>query len=453
MQKNYKNDKNNLEIFNNWSMIEVLGNRRKRGEMMLIQFSVKNFKSFRDEAVLSLVPGKDSNHENNLSVLNASDRVLNTIAIYGANAAGKTNLFKALTTAILMIRKSNQLQKNDRLEGIVPFLFDAEMAQQASSFEFVFSTDGVKYIYGFSATQVEIVSEYLYAYYTVKPTMIFEREGAEYKFNSDKRTLAQLAEKNTPNKLFISTATTWNYKRTEPAYSWFEKCINTYHEYEKLHLLAFERFEKEESEKIHDFVINLLRESDLNISNFSIKTEKMDEQEWAQYFGPLFSVSKDVMLLDGKKQNVIMDHLIFNEDGSNSIYQLNLADESRGTENLFLLAPILMRALAIGETIFIDEIERSLHPLLVKNVVSYFHDPERNPKHAQLIFNTHNLELMTLDIFRRDQIYFVDKSVKSGSSELYSLDEYQVRAGENIKKGYLLGRFGAIPSILEVYSK
>lgn len=420
---------------------------------MLIQFSVKNYKSFRDEAVLSLVPSKDSNHENNLTVLPSSERVLNTIAIYGANAAGKTNLFKALTTAILMIRKSNQLQKNDRLDGIVPFLFDAEMSKQASSFEFVFSTDGVKYIYGFSATQVEIVSEYLYAYYSVKPTMIFEREGKEYKFRSDKRKLEQLAKINTPNKLFLSTATAWNYDRTEPAYSWFENSINTYPEYDKLHPLAFEQFEKEEPEKIHDFVINLLRESDLNINNFSIKTEKMDEQEWAQFFGPLFSLPKEAMLLEGKKQNVIMDHLIFNEDGSKNIYQLNLADESQGTANLFLLAPILMRALESGETIFIDEIERSLHPLLVKHVVSYFNDPEHNPKHAQLIFNTHNLELMTLDIFRRDQIYFVDKSVKSGSSELYSLDEYQVRAEENIKKGYLLGRFGAIPSILEVYSE
>ena len=112
-----------------------------------------------------------------------------------------------------------------------------------------------------------------------------------------------------------------------------------------------------------------------------------------------------------------------------------------------------MHALSTGETVVIDEIERSLHPLLVKHVISYFNDPDRNPNHAQLIFNTHNLELMSLDIFRRDQIYFVDKSGKTGASELYSLDEFSVRAEENIKKGYLLGRFGAIPSILEGYTQ
>ena len=420
---------------------------------MLIQFSVENYKSFRGEAVLSLLPSKDTNHESNVSTLESTDRVLNTIAIYGANAAGKTNLFKALTTSILLIRKSNQLQKNDRLDGIVPFLFDSEMSQKPTGFEFVFSTNGVKYIYGFSATQVEIVSEYLYAYYSVKPTTIFEREGDKYKFPKDKRMLEQLAEKNTPNKLFISTATAWNYDRTEPAYSWFEKGINTYPEYERLHPYAFEQFEKEEPEKIHQFVIELLRESDINISDYKIKSEPINEQEWAQLFGPLFSAAKDSKLLEGKKQNVFMDHLIFNEDGTTSVYQLNMTDESKGTENLFLLAPILMRALATGETVIIDEIERSLHPLLVKHVVGYFNDFERNPNHSQLIFNTHNLELMSLDIFRRDQIYFVDKSVKTGASELYSLDEYQVRADENIKKGYLLGRFGAIPSILEGYSR
>jgi AAA15 family ATPase/GTPase len=131
-------------------------------------------------------------------------------------------------------------------------------------------------------------------------------------------------------------------------------------------------------------------------------------------------------------------------NGSTSVVHVSLADESKGTENLFLLAPILMKALSTGETVVIDEIERSLHPLLVKHIIGYFNDPDINPSNAQLIFNTHNLELMSLDIFRRDQIYFVDKSGKTGASELYSLDEFSVRAEENIKKGYLLGRFGAI---------
>ena len=420
---------------------------------MLIQFSVENYKSFKEKAVLSLAPSKDTSHENNVSVLDSSERVLNTIAIYGANAAGKTNLFKALTTAILMIRKSNQLQKNDRLDGIVPFLFDISMADQPTSFEFVFVNDGIKYIYGFSATPVKIVSEYLYAYYTAKPTTIFEWDGNVPKFPKDKRMLDQVAEKNTPNKLFLSTATAWNYSRTEPAYSWFEKGINTYSEYERLHPIAFDRFNNDEQSHVHQFVIELLKESDINIHDYIIKSEPMNEQDLMQAFGPLFKAAKDSKMIEGKKQNVFMDHLVSNEDGTTSLFRLNMADESKGTENLFLLAPVLLHALSTGETVVIDEIERSLHPLLVKHVVSYFNDPERNPKHAQLIFNTHNLELMSLDIFRRDQIYFVDKSCKTGASELYSLDEFSVRAEENIKKGYLLGRFGAIPSILEGFAR
>ena len=232
-----------------------------------------------------------------------------------------------------------------------------------------------------------------------------------------------------------------------------DKGINTYPEYERLHPIAFEQFEKGEQNKVHQFVIELLKESDINIQDYLIKSEPINDQDLIQIFGPLYQAAKDAKMLEGKRQNVFMDHLVSHEDGTTSTYRMSLADESKGTENLFLLAPILMRALSTGETVIIDEIERSLHPLLVKHVVSYFNDPERNPNHAQLIFNTHNLELMSLDIFRRDQIYFVDKSGKTGASEIYSLDEFSVRTEENIKKGYLLGRFGAIPSILEGYTR
>jgi hypothetical protein len=158
----------------------------------------------------------------------------------------------------MMVRTSSQLQKNDRLSGIVPFLFDKKMAAKPTSFEFVFITDGIKYIYGFSATQAEVVSEYLYLITALNHHTIFEREGNEFNFTKDKRALDQIADKNTPNKLFLSTATVWNYSRTEPAYSWFDKGINTYPEYEHLHPIAFDLFEKDADEKIHQFVIDLL---------------------------------------------------------------------------------------------------------------------------------------------------------------------------------------------------
>ncbi len=420
---------------------------------MLIQFCVENFKSFRGKAVLSLVPSKDVSHENNVSEIASSERVLNSIAIYGANAAGKTNLFKALTSAILLIRMSNQRQKNDMLSGIMPFIFDENMRSKPTCFEFVFETKGVKYIYGFSANQIEILNEYLYAYYSSKPSTVFERNGNEYKFPRDKRMLDQIAEKNTPNKLFLSTATAWNYERTEAANNWFATGINTYPDYEQLQNTSLELYEKEDKQTIHDFTLELLRESDINIDDYQIKSEPMSDGELAGVFGQLIQQIKDAKILDAKKHNIFMDHMVTREDGSIEKVTLNLIDESRGTGNIFMFAPILKRALTNGETVVIDEIERSLHPLLVKNIIAYFNDKERNPNHAQLIFNTHNLELMSLDMFRRDQIYFVDKSSKTGESEVYSLDEFSVRTEENVRKGYLLGRFGALPSILEGYSR
>ena len=416
---------------------------------MLIQFSVENYKSFKTKSILSLVPTKESNHPDNLTVLDDGERILNTLAIYGANAAGKTNLFKAMTTAILMVRKSNQIQKNERLDNIVPFLFDGETQVKPTSFEFVFVAQGTKYIYGFSASQTEIAEEYLYAYYSARPSTIFERNADVYKFPKDKRELEQLAERNTPNKLFLSTATAWNYSRTEAAYNWFSAGINTYPEYENLHVISFEQFDNDEKNQYHRFALELLKASDINIQEFVIQSEQMGDEELVKVLGPLYQAVKNIQKGEIKKRNVFMDHTVKSENGTTNTFILNLIDESNGTRNLFLLAPIILRALLSGETIIIDEIDRSLHPLLVKQIISYFNSSEHNKTHAQLIFNTHNLELMSLEVFRRDQIYFVDKSRNTGVSEIYSLDEFSVRAEENIKKGYLLGRFGAIPSILE----
>ncbi|MDD2591889.1 MAG: ATP-binding protein [Erysipelotrichaceae bacterium] len=416
---------------------------------MLIQFSIENYKSFKDKAVLSMVASSDKSHESNLSVVGNSERVLNTIAIYGANAAGKTNLFKALATAIEMIRSSNKLQKTTTLDYIIPFLFDETSKEKSTSFEFVFMVENIKYVYGFSANTKAIVSEYLYAYYSFKPSTIFEREEDKYNFPKDKRMLDQLAEKNTPNKLFLSTATAWNYDKTEPVYNWFESSIKTFSRYEDMIKLSLAKLENEKQDGLHEFVIDLLHESDININDFEIESRAIEDEELQSTFGPFYQTIKDVQGFKGRKHSISLKHIVQESMEIDKAYTLNMSDESKGTENLFMFAPILFDALNNGSTLIIDEIERSLHPILVKYIISIFNSTQRNPKNAQLIFNTHNVELMSLDVFRRDQIYFVDKSTKTGISELYSLDEYSVRKEENIKKGYLLGRFGAIPSIVQ----
>ena len=137
------------------------------------------------------------------------------------------------------------------------------------------------------------------------------------------------------------------------------------------------------------------------------------------------------------------------EDGVQKKFHLSLGEESQGTRNLFLFSPVLKRAFETGETLCIDEFDTSLHPMLIRYLLSLFHNPRINRANAQLIVSSHAMVLMSLEDLRRDQIYFVEKDRKTGVSELYSLDEFSPRKEENIRKAYMLGRYGSIPDIPE----
>ena len=151
-----------------------------------------------------------------------NNSLLKTTAIYGANASGKSNIFKAFTCAIRMIRSSNLIPVGGTWNLVKPFLFDEVSKNKPSEFEFIFITNGIKYRYFFSADSTKIYDEVLDAYYSQKPTNIFTRTKTNnYTFSNDKNTLSSLVAKNTENKLFLTTATTWNYDKTKPAYLWF----------------------------------------------------------------------------------------------------------------------------------------------------------------------------------------------------------------------------------------
>ena len=200
------------------------------GASMLLQFSVENFRSFKTKAVLSLEASADKELPDN-TVVCQKNRVLKGAAVFGSNAAGKSNIFKALTAAILMIRYSNTRQVGEPLTLMVPFAFDEESAKKPCSFEFVFLKDNRKYVYGFAATQQKVTNEYLYVYNSSRATTIFERdENDEYRFTSSAvaKRLKPLTAHNTENKLFLATATAWNYEGTRDALMWFMNGINTY---------------------------------------------------------------------------------------------------------------------------------------------------------------------------------------------------------------------------------
>lgn len=415
---------------------------------MLIEFSVENFMSIKDKLTLSMLAGKDNENTDNI-FCEDKDRFLKSIAIYGANASGKSNIFKAMTSAIILIRKSSGRQINEKLLEIVPFKFDRDSKNNPTKFEFIFSTNGIRYIYGFSADINRIYEEYLYQYLSAKPSMIFERKNTnEYKFTQvEEKELNPIKDKNTDNKLFLATATAWNYERTKDAYMWFANSIDTYSDYEALPNQVLEKFDNDEDGSLKKFTINLLREAEININDYNVKTENITQEDMIKYItDPIIqSILKNNNNVNGISRTIFTGHEIENQEGINTEYFLNVQEESLGTQNLFFLSPILKETFESGKTTVIDEIDKSLHPMLVKYIVELFHNPKVNINNAQLIFNTHDTNLLSLDTFRRDQIYFVEKDYLKGTTDLYSLDEFSVRKQENIRKGYLQGRYGSIP--------
>ena len=242
---------------------------------MLIEFSVKNFLSFKDKVTLSMEKGNGDEKLENVFTKNDVD-LLRTTAIYGANASGKTNILKAFTCAILMIRNSNFMNATGKWFLIKPFLFDKKTSKEPSEFEFIFITNDVKYRYFFSADANKIYDEILDAYYTQKPTNIFTRTNTnDYEFNNDKAKLESIAAKNTENKLFLTTATTWNYDKTKDAFLWFSEKIDTYDSFDKISDQDLIEYSKNDGE-LKNFALKLLKEADIFIKDIHVDYEEKE---------------------------------------------------------------------------------------------------------------------------------------------------------------------------------
>lgn len=415
---------------------------------MLIQFSVENYLSIREKVFLSLEPSADKVHPENI-ISKGRNRATSTIAIYGANASGKSSLFKAITVALNLIRNSNNVQVTDMLP-VVPFKFDFESRNKPTAFEFTFiAKDEKKYVYGFSATKEKIVEEYLYYYSSSKPSLIFDiSEGEEPKYTRSQRTKLEAAyQMNTSKKLFLATATNWNVECTKIPFEWLAESIDTFTDVASLGGYAFDKYREDENNEYVEFTKNLLKQADINISSIKIDAKEMPQANPIPVEGLI--IQGQIMRPNFPEKQysieVTTGHMVKAEDGKETEFTLRLHEESLGTQQIFFYGPFLKDAFEKGKTLVLDEIDKSLHPSIVKFIMNLFRDPEINKNGAQLIATTHETSLLSLESFRRDQIYFTEKDAKTGVTDLYSLDEFSVRKTENIEKGYLMGRYGAIP--------
>lgn len=412
---------------------------------MLLQFRVSNYGSIKDEVLFSLIPSADIAHPENILV-SGKHRANAITAIYGANASGKSTLFKAMTNAIIYIRTSNMYQVGQRLP-VVPFKFCDNPESNPTKMEFTFiAEDGRKYVYGFSATVKAVLEEYLYCYKTAKASLVFERTENNYDFSrGDKATLAPLTRMNTSNKLFLSTATAWNAEQTIIPFKWFAEKIDTQTSLDNLANQAIEEYRINKEENV-EFVVKLMKQADINISDIVVETKEVKTQMVNGMSFEGFVINNQIIKPQANyRTEVITGHTIADESGMLRKYELSLNEESMGSIQLFYFAPFLKRTLEEGKVLMIDEIDRSLHPYIVKFLINVFRNKQMNQHGAQLIFTTHETAVLSLDTFRRDEVYFTEKNNETGITDLYALDDFAVRKDENIEKGYLAGRYGAIP--------
>ena len=409
---------------------------------MIVQFSVENFMSIKEKVVFSMLASSDKEIPENL-ILGKKENYLKSAVMYGANASGKSNLIKAMNTVVIMIRNSNNMQPGLKLP-IVPFKFDKEYVKKPSSFELIMIINNIKYVYGFVADENRIYEEYLYYYPNGKETELFERTQVnKYHYTSNENVLKDIVSKNMENKFLLATATTWNYEKTKPVYEFITNGIEILFDYNTIKPLSFSLYKNDNNGELKEFSLNILNEAEMNISGYNVTDVEITDEQ-------LSAIPLELRVFFNKKTrsfHITTRHNITTEDGKEEDIDLDFEEESLGTQNMFILNPILLYVLKKGKVLIIDELDRSLHPFLVEYIVKIFNSEKYNKNGAQLIFNTHDTNLLNLSLFRRDQIWFTEKDYKKGATDLYPLDDFPVRKTENVEKGYLNGRYGAIPYI------
>ena len=443
---------------------------------MLIQFSVANYRSFKDEVTFSMLASSlKAKHpelnKKNLFAAHGGVNLLTSAAIYGANASGKSNLIAAMSFMRHFVIHSANVKEEGDAEGIEvePFRLSTETDTEPSFFEVVFIAKEQRYRYGFEVTAERVEAEWLYVAPKARESKLFEREGDKItlgeKFKSEGR---DLAERTRPIALFLSVCAQFKGKIAEEVLDWFRSLGITTGLMDRdnsMRRFTERMFRDKDSAKA---IETLLTQLDLGIE--AIQVEKMiiptpnlqplpDDapeelrrlhNEARKLEVALESVHEALGEIadfsSGEREVMRTVHRKVGDGDQSNMEELFDLDEheSEGTKKLFSLSGPLVDTLKRGDVLIIDELDARLHPLLTKEIVSLFNDPVRNSKHAQLVFATQDTNLLDNHVLRRDQIWFVEKD-RQGASYLYSLAEFKVRNDATYEKDYILGRYGAIP--------
>jgi AAA15 family ATPase/GTPase len=425
-----------------------------RGDRMLVEFTIGNFRSFQNPVTLNLFATKLKAHDREVDVGNVAEvgnlRLLHVAALYGANASGKSNLVKGMNVLRNLVLHSAR----ESLEGDLParpFRL-AEKGEQACHLEAVFLSGRNQYRYGVEFTTSHIVREWLFHRAEGRKTekRLFERNGTSFIHERFKEGHG-IVDKTREDALHLSVCAQFAGPVSMEIVQWFRRLnIVPGHgdEDDMLRSVTTKLFGS--YERAASAIRTLVQRLDVGIADLGLIS--IDESELSLPNGLPEEVRQE--LLDRLSTSFVTTHHVRTNDGKELVIKFSLdGDESDGTRKLVSLAGPLIDTLVGGSILVIDEMDARLHPLISRELVKLFQDPETNPHHAQLVFTTHDTNLLTRTLLRRDQVWFVEKHPEQQWSDLYSLAELREENGELVRndasfeQDYLHGRYGAVPFV------
>lgn len=417
---------------------------------MLLQFSVNNYRSIKDTVTFSMATALQED-KNFFSI--RKYKLLNSAVVYGANASGKSNLLRAMAfMGKIVLNKTKVIQSVDKLPHD-PFKLNTSTKEASSSFEIVFFIDETKYRYGFELDNSTVYSEWLYADEKGKEAKFFYRDDEEAHYVNPQKfkegfvffDTSSSKIKISKNQLFI-----WKCDQNDGEIS--KSILNWFSRFNLIDGLSHEGYinytmKKMEDEKFKNEIVSLVKTADIGINDIVLQEEELPKEFFENSpFSEEFI--KDMIAMKGNKIPIVKTfHTIFDENNNEigkEIFELD-DEESLGTRKFFKMSAPILNTLKEGKILLIDELDASLHPMLTRHLIKLFHDKSINTKNAQLIFATHDTNILKPQLFRRDQIWFTQKD-KYGSTDVYALLEIKnVRKTEDFESQYIQGKYGAIP--------
>lgn len=400
--------------------------------VMLCQFTVKNYKSIRDEITFDMQAAAISEQEDRVIIDQDGEKYLPVSAIYGPNGGGKSNVLEALESLVTKILrpiyaasdKGKSIFSRDTI-SIEPFAFSKQSKNEPTEFEMFFRAKKAEYRYILHVKKEEVVYERLdrKKFDTGRMSALFEREkDIVLKGIFSKLKISDELSETLPLLSYLGIT----YKKNEVVkdiFEWMQYYIYFLNYRNPILEVGMTLYN---SDEIKSLVLDMIHEMDLDIVDFRVVED------------------------ENKQIYVYTKHVL---DGYEA--ELNLSEESSGTKKIFELLPFIAVSLIIGNTLVIDELDAKIHPVLLKHIIMLFNDMSINKKHAQLIFTSHDLSTMNNEVFRRDEIWFVAKG-NAQNSKLYSLVEFKNEKGESVRKDakfdkqYLEGKYGADPYLKKI---